>query len=167
MFKAEIREPYLHCFYFCFLIFSYGDLAPTTAVGHVIACLCAFSGAGVIAMLVSILVDRYQRVFTRKMYMHPEKIDFQDFSHHEEAIEIQKHGSNQNEPFDETNLENLEERKMEEGKTLPTINRSCDAESPVSDNASRIVRQLKCGLTSEISPEPAENAQCRNNESTD
>ena len=66
------------------MIFSvlcrYGDIAPTTPAGRVIACLCALSGAGTIAMLVSVLVDRYQRVFTRKRYVEPEHIDFDDYS---------------------------------------------------------------------------------------
>jgi hypothetical protein len=45
-----------------------------------IACLCALSGAGTIAMLVSVLVDRYQRVYTRKRYIKPEKIDLDESS---------------------------------------------------------------------------------------
>jgi hypothetical protein len=45
-----------------------------------IACLCALSGAGTIAMLVSVLVDRYQRVYIRKLYIKPEKIDLDEFS---------------------------------------------------------------------------------------
>ena len=73
-------------------LYRYGDIAPTTPAGRVIACLCALSGAGTIAMLVSVLVDRYQRVFTRKLYIKPEQIDFDDYSDDDEAIET-KHGN--------------------------------------------------------------------------
>ena len=58
----------------------YGDISPNTPAGRVIACLCALSGAGTIAMLVSVLVDRYQRVFNRKLYVEPVQIDFDDYS---------------------------------------------------------------------------------------
>ncbi|CAF0996699.1 unnamed protein product [Rotaria sp. Silwood1] len=44
---------------------GYGDIVPVTALGRLIAALCALSGVGTIAMLVSVLVDRYQRVYTK------------------------------------------------------------------------------------------------------
>ena len=49
-----------------------------TILGRLIACLCALTGVGTIAMLVSVLVDRYQRVYTRKRYIESEKIEFND-----------------------------------------------------------------------------------------
>ncbi|CAF3799472.1 unnamed protein product [Rotaria sordida] len=61
----------------------YGDLVPITALGRLIAVLCALTGVGTIGMLVSVLVDRYQRVYTRKLYIKPEQIDFNDYSDEE------------------------------------------------------------------------------------
>lgn len=47
----------------------YGDMYPVSTVGRIMTCLGAFVGAGMMAMLVSVLVDRYQRVYTRKMFI--------------------------------------------------------------------------------------------------
>ncbi|CAF3301135.1 unnamed protein product, partial [Rotaria sp. Silwood2] len=49
---------------------GYGDIAPITPIGRIIACLCGLCGATTIGMLVSVLVDRYQRVFARKLYIN-------------------------------------------------------------------------------------------------
>ncbi|CAF2716856.1 unnamed protein product [Rotaria sp. Silwood2] len=62
---------------------GYGDIVPVTPFGRLIAVLCALSGVGTIGMLVSVLVDRYQRVYTRKLYIKPEQIDFNDYSNEE------------------------------------------------------------------------------------
>ncbi|CAF4372823.1 unnamed protein product, partial [Adineta steineri] len=51
---------------------GYGDIYPITVAGRIIACLCALVGAGMMGMLVSVLVDKYQRVHKRKMYI-PDK----------------------------------------------------------------------------------------------
>jgi len=49
-------------------------MCPITAVGRVLTCLCALFGAATMGMLVSVLVDRYQRVYNRKMYvLEPER----------------------------------------------------------------------------------------------
>jgi hypothetical protein len=86
-----------------------------------IACLCALSGAGTIAMLVSVLVDRYQRVYTRKLYIKPEKIDLDespdDDKHDLESEPIYR---SQNPEVDDTDLE----EKQEEA---PQIYRDKDA----------------------------------------
>ena len=58
--------------------YRYGDLAPVTVGGRIIACFCALSGTGTIAMLTSVIVDRYQRVYNRRMYIRPEKIRHED-----------------------------------------------------------------------------------------
>ena len=42
---------------------------PVTAVGRLLTCLCALLGSATMGMLTSVLVDRYQRVFNRKMYI--------------------------------------------------------------------------------------------------
>ncbi|CAF4362013.1 unnamed protein product, partial [Rotaria sp. Silwood2] len=59
---------------------GYGDIAPITPAGRAIACLCGLCGATTIGMLVSVLVDRYQRVFARKLYINEDIVDFHDFS---------------------------------------------------------------------------------------
>ncbi|CAF0834132.1 unnamed protein product [Adineta ricciae] len=62
---------------------GYGDIAPITPIGRVIACFCALFGAATIGMLVSVLVDRYQRVYVRKLYSQEEEIDFSDYMDNE------------------------------------------------------------------------------------
>ncbi|CAF1478240.1 unnamed protein product [Rotaria sp. Silwood1] len=61
----------------------YGDMVPVTALGRLTAILCALTGVGTVGMLVSVLVDRYQRVYTRKLYIKPEQIDFNKYSDEE------------------------------------------------------------------------------------
>ncbi len=63
---------------FCF---RYGDLTPTTPLGRGLACLAAIYGISIVSMLVSVLVDRYQRVYTRKRFFnenYSEKMIFND-----------------------------------------------------------------------------------------
>lgn len=55
------------------LHFRYGDLTPVTSVGRVLACLAAIYGVSVVSVLVSVLVDRYQRVFARKHFLNNEE----------------------------------------------------------------------------------------------
>lgn len=50
----------------------YGDLAPVTPLGRVLACFAAVYGVSVVSMLVSVLVDRYQRVYARKHFLDEE-----------------------------------------------------------------------------------------------
>ena len=52
---------------------------PVTSIGRILTCLCAFVGAGMMGMLVSILVDRYQRVYNRKMYVPQDEIPSCEF----------------------------------------------------------------------------------------
>lgn len=44
-------------------------MTPVTAVGRGLACLGAIYGISIVSMLVSVLVDRYQRVYTRKRFL--------------------------------------------------------------------------------------------------
>ena len=71
-----------------------------------IACFCALSGAGTIAMLVSVLVDRYQRVYKRKLYIQGETIDLDEYAdedrHDTESIPLYQ---NQNESIADMDLE--------------------------------------------------------------
>ncbi|CAF1257635.1 unnamed protein product [Rotaria sordida] len=62
---------------------GYGDLAAATPGGRIIACFCAISGTGTIAMLTSILVDRYQRVYNRRLYIKPKEIHFDNIFNNE------------------------------------------------------------------------------------
>ncbi|CAF4144050.1 unnamed protein product [Rotaria sp. Silwood2] len=51
---------------------GYGDLTPMTALGRSLACLAAIYGISIVSMLVSVLVDRYQRVYARKHFLDEE-----------------------------------------------------------------------------------------------
>ncbi|CAF0834078.1 unnamed protein product [Adineta ricciae] len=60
---------------------GYGDLTPVTPLGRGLACFGAIYGMAIVSMLVSVLVDRYQRVFTRKRFLtedYTDKILFSD-----------------------------------------------------------------------------------------
>ena len=50
-------------------------MSPVTAIGRAVTCLCALFGPAMMGMLVSVLVDRYQRVYTRKMYINEPDIE--------------------------------------------------------------------------------------------
>ena len=67
--------------------FRYGDIFPITPIGRIIACLCSLVGAAMIGMLVSVLVDRYQRVYARKLYKKEEIIDFDNYSDEDSDVE--------------------------------------------------------------------------------
>ncbi|CAF4266127.1 unnamed protein product [Rotaria socialis] len=51
---------------------GYGDITPVTPLGRGLACLAAIYGVSVVSMLVSVLVDRYQRVYARKHLLEEE-----------------------------------------------------------------------------------------------
>ena len=68
-------------------------MAPTTTIGRCIASLCALFGAATIGMLVSVLVDRYQRVYSRKLYLKDEIIDFDQHSDDEKHENDINHSS--------------------------------------------------------------------------
>ncbi|CAF1585905.1 unnamed protein product [Rotaria sp. Silwood1] len=78
---------------------GYGDLVPVTALGRLTAMLCALTGVGTIGMLVSVLVDRYQRVYTRKLYIKPEQIVFNDYSDEENEDLETGHGNSCTDPL--------------------------------------------------------------------
>jgi hypothetical protein len=46
---------------------------PITAIGRVLACGCAFCGIAISGMLISVLIDHYQRVYNRRKFS-PEQI---------------------------------------------------------------------------------------------
>ena len=59
---------------------------PVTTIGRILACLCAFFGVSTSGMLISVLVDRYQRIYNRKKFF-PEQmmtaVDSSDNEHDE------------------------------------------------------------------------------------
>lgn len=59
---------------------------PITVIGRILACICAYFGVATSGILVSILVNRYQRVYNRKKFC-PEQIisavDSNDVEHDE------------------------------------------------------------------------------------
>lgn len=59
--------------------YSYGDMYPITAAGRILTCLCALFGSATMGMLVSVFVDRYQRVYNQKMYITEPDIQTVDF----------------------------------------------------------------------------------------
>ena len=63
--------------------------------GRVIGCFCALCGASTIAVLVSVIVDRYQRVYARKLYIQPESIDFEHYSDGENCFDTESKYSRQ------------------------------------------------------------------------
>lgn len=44
-------------------------MSPKTPLGRILSCLCSLFGAAMIAMLVSVLVGHYQRVYDRKNFL--------------------------------------------------------------------------------------------------
>ncbi|CAF3710915.1 unnamed protein product [Rotaria sp. Silwood1] len=65
---------------------GYGDMYPITIIGRILACICAYFGVATSGILVSILVDRYQRVYNRKKFFPDQIISAVDpnESEHEE-----------------------------------------------------------------------------------
>ncbi len=51
----------------------YGDIYPVTIAGRILTCACAFLGLAISGMLISVLVEHYQRVYNRKQFL-PEQI---------------------------------------------------------------------------------------------
>ena len=59
---------------------------------RIITCLCALSGTVLIAMLTSVIADRYQRAYNRRMYIKPEKIRSGDiFNNERNDLESKPH----------------------------------------------------------------------------
>ena len=49
---------------------------PITPIGRILSCLCALFGAATMGMLISVLVDRYQRVYKRKKFLPQDETSF-------------------------------------------------------------------------------------------
>jgi hypothetical protein len=80
------------------LCFSYGDLAPITPLGRSLACLAAIYGISIVSMLVSVLVDRYQRVYTRKRFFNEEDSEKMIFT--DSFIRLKNHDECNENPID-------------------------------------------------------------------
>ncbi|CAF4660982.1 unnamed protein product, partial [Rotaria sp. Silwood2] len=57
-----------------------GDMYPVTVIGRILACSCAYFGVATSGMLVSALVDRYQRVYNRKKFSPAQILSAADLS---------------------------------------------------------------------------------------
>jgi len=97
---------------------------PVTAIGRIITCLCAFVGAGMMGMLVSVLVDRYQRVYNRKMYVPQHEIP---------SVEFSRFRSSENNANDHTDTK-ISSRKTSRRQQLSSI---------VSDRLSSVHQRFK------------------------
>ncbi|CAF3107250.1 unnamed protein product [Rotaria sp. Silwood2] len=97
----------------------YGDIVPVTALGRLTAVLCALTGVGTVGMLVSILVDRYQRVYTRKLYIKPEQIDFNEYSDEENEDLEMGHGNSCNDSL----IVNIHDKQKQEKFNLTDQNK--------------------------------------------
>lgn len=73
-------------------------------------------------MLVSVLVDRYQRIFTRKLYIEPDKIDFDDFSNEDDVNDRKRRESNQNSRVDSAATEHELEKMIQKDICSPIMN---------------------------------------------
>lgn len=49
---------------------------PITVAGRVMAAICALCGTATSGILVSVLVERYQRIYTRRLYVQEKPLDF-------------------------------------------------------------------------------------------
>ncbi|CAF3440131.1 unnamed protein product [Rotaria sp. Silwood2] len=98
---------------------GYGDIVPVTALGRLTAVLCALTGVGTVGMLVSILVDRYQRVYTRKLYIKPEQIDFNEYSDEENEDLEMGHGNSCNDSL----IVNIHDKQKQEKFNLTDQNK--------------------------------------------
>ncbi|CAF1243242.1 unnamed protein product [Rotaria sordida] len=109
---------------------GYGDITPITPIGRIIAALCGLCGAAIIGMLVSILVDQYQRVFARKLYINEDIIDFHEFSDDENNDTDSRRSSGQSHRrcnMKETECSDLRTKfnsvfEKDNNHTIPTIN---------------------------------------------
>ncbi len=124
----------------------YGDIAPITVIGRIVSCLCALFGAATIGMLVSVLVDRYQRVYNRKLYMKEETIDFHEYSDDEnndadsrdERSSLKRRASSQIVDPDARAKENaIDQINSTEIPQTPDSTNGID-EQPITRNNSRI-----------------------------
>jgi len=106
-------------------LFRYGDLSPITPIGRALASLCAIFGISVVSMLVSVLAERYQRVYTRKLFLNEQYSDnivFEEDEINDPSLQSQTSIQEQNESIDENHsifktISKDEERKMSENST--------------------------------------------------
>ena len=116
----------------------YGDLTPITAIGRILACLCALFGTATIGMLVSILVDRYQRVYTRKRYINEDVIDFDDYPEGNSDETHSRHSNQSVRRMNGATIENPGNRAKQEatlGKLNPVFDKDDNNDSSESPHA--------------------------------
>jgi hypothetical protein len=84
-------------------LFRYGDLSPITPIGRALASLCAIFGISVVSMLVSVLAERYQRVYTRKLFLNEQYSDnlvFEEDEINDPSLQSQTSIQEQNESIE-------------------------------------------------------------------
>ncbi len=129
------------------MYFRYGDISPITPIGRIIACLCALFGASMIGMLVSVLVDRYQRVYARKLYKNEEMIDFDEYSDDENNDTDSKVGAGSGQ-LRRRNVKEIEDPDAraringtfvsDDNDVIPISNAQLVPEKPMSRHSSRV-----------------------------
>ena len=83
-------------------------MSPITPIGRLIACCCALFGSAMVGTLLSVLVDRYQRVYARKLYINEEPIDFHDNAEDNESeMEFDVFSHTENQRFPSSTSENI------------------------------------------------------------
>lgn len=112
-----------------FLIFllSYGDITPVTPTGRALACFAAIYGISTVSMLVSVLVGRYQRVYSRKRFLNDDYSEEMIFN--ERSVTVTNDDQDLEAPLDPDkvgdSVENddypLEDREMSPSADKPEI----------------------------------------------
>ncbi|CAF0998081.1 unnamed protein product [Adineta ricciae] len=122
---------------------GYGDIYPITPLGRVIACLCSLFGAATIGMLVSVLVDRYQRVYARKLYINDEIVKFEDLSEDENNDHVSRTNSWRHRQQNQTkDIENPDARAMENAAFEEENNRPSVPDIIVSTSVEENVKDI-------------------------
>jgi hypothetical protein len=113
-------------------------------VGRVISCLCALCGAATIAVLVSVLVDRYQRVYTRKLYIQEEIIDFHDHSEDENNDDESKCSTQYHRRRGSSRIEDPDRRAKDKIDSIHQM--STTDSSPIEDEGNCLEQRTHSGL---------------------
>ena len=122
-----------------------------TPLGRALASLCAIFGISVVSMLVSVLAERYQRVYTRKLFLNEQYSDnlvFEDDELNDPSIQSQ---TSIQEPSDFRGT-------LEENSSFEGISREDESEGRNTSESSTDKIQFVIGFISDDSK--------KNNETT-
>ena len=84
---------------------------PVTVAGRILTCMCAFFGVATSGMLVSVLVERYQRIYNQKQFPTEQVIS---------AIDTSDSEHDEKQDFIEKNLSGTQKNLSSEPILLPT-----------------------------------------------